>query len=65
MPSSSSSNHLKRLYAAREKVAKLVVADLVYLPIFERLEAEIAAEEAAGDAIERARALVARQRATG
>ena len=42
--------------------AALVVADLVYLPLFERVENELAAYEASGDAISRARAIAARQR---
>jgi hypothetical protein len=56
---------LERLRAALETVAKLVVADPVYAPIFTRLEAEIAQEEAllANDVVARARA-VAAQNAT-
>nr|WP_306266481.1 hypothetical protein [Pararhizobium sp. IMCC3301] len=56
---------LERLRDALEFVAKLVVADPVYAPIFVRLENEIADEEAliAGDVVARARA-VARQNAT-
>ncbi|MGQ0566716.1 MAG: hypothetical protein ACT4OK_16865 [Gemmobacter sp.] len=56
---------LDRLRRAHAKVARLVVADPVYAPIFTRLEAEIVDAEAAlsGDVIARARA-VARQRAT-
>lgn len=48
---------LDRLYAARATVAALVVEDDVYAPIFLRLESEIAAEEARGDPIARARAI--------
>ncbi len=48
---------LRRLYAARAKVARAVVADPVYAPIFERLEREIAAREAT-DILARARAIV-------
>ncbi|WP_041544698.1 MULTISPECIES: hypothetical protein [Chelativorans] len=48
---------LKRLYAARETVARLVVEDSIYAPIFTRLEAEIAAEEAKRDPVARARAI--------
>jgi hypothetical protein len=52
---------LERLRAALETVAKLVVADPVYVPIFTRLEAEIAQEEAivANDVVARARAVAA------
>ncbi len=53
---------MERLHAAFLIVAKLVVADPVYLPLFERLEIEIALDESMGDAITRAR-LIARQRA--
>jgi len=51
---------LDRLRASHATVAKLVVMDFAYLPIFQRLEAELAAEEArlAGDAIAYARALL-------
>jgi len=48
---------LLRLHRARDKVARLVVADPVYAPIFARLEAEIAEAEAAGDIVARARAV--------
>ena len=56
---------LSRLRAAHATVAKLVVADTVYAPIFERLEIELAEAEAAqsGDCITRARAIVAAQSA--
>ena len=56
---------LERLRRAHAKVAKLVVADPIYAPIFTRLEAEIADAEAmlAGDVIARARA-IARQSAS-
>ena len=40
-------------------MAALVIDDPVYLPIFERLEAELAAAEAIGDPIARARAMLA------
>ncbi|WP_172975006.1 MULTISPECIES: hypothetical protein [Rhodobacterales] len=48
---------LKRL---REVAAKLVVADPVYAPIFERIESDIAELEAiaANDVVARARALI-------
>ena len=44
MPMSKS--RLERLRAAHGKVARLVVVDIVYLPIFSRLDVELAAEEA-------------------
>lgn len=52
---------LERLRAALDTVAKLVVADPVYAPIFSRLEADIAQEEAilANDVVARARAVTA------
>ena len=56
---------LARLRAARESVAKLVVADPVYVPVFERIEAEIASEEARlndSDPLASARAIVAARR---
>ena len=55
---------MTRLIAARNKVAYLVVQDEIYLPIFERLEREIAILEAARDSLSRARAIVAGHRAT-
>lgn len=57
------SRTLDRLKAARGTVACLVLEDFIYAPIFSRLEAEIAAEEARGDPIARARAIAAAQRA--
>lgn len=56
---------LHRLRAAHATVAKLVVDDLVYLPVFQRLEAELAAAEAKeeGDPIAYARAAIAAQNA--
>lgn len=59
MPSSD----LERLIRARDKVARMVMQNSDLLPVFERLEAEVTAAEAAGDAVARARALLARQRA--
>lgn len=50
---------LDRLIAARATVAALVVEDPIYAPIFARLETEIAVEEARGDPIAHARAIVA------
>lgn len=57
-------NMLVRLRRAREVVAALVIEDPVYLPIFERLEREVAIEEArtsADDALTRARAIASAQ----
>ena len=53
---------LQRLEAARDTLAKLVLADPAYVPIFQRIEEDIALTEAAGsgDALTRARA-IARQ----
>ncbi len=49
--------------AARDKLAMLVISDPVYLPIFERLEGDLASLEAKEETIERARNIV-HQRAT-
>lgn len=54
---------LDRIRAAHAKVAKLVIADPIYAPIFERLEQELALVEAEGDTVARAHAEVARQSA--
>lgn len=56
---------LQRLRAAHATVAKLVVDDLAYLPVFERLDAELKAAEAraSGDAIAYARAALLAQNA--
>lgn len=57
-------NMLVRLRRAREVVAALVIEDSVFLPIFERLEREVAIEEArtsSEDALTRARAIAAAQ----
>jgi hypothetical protein len=56
-------SELDRLRAAQAKVAKLVLTDTAYVPIFARLEQEIAIAEADGDVLARARAVVARQSA--
>ena len=55
-------SNIERLRAAYIKVAKLIIHDPVYVPIFLRLEAEIAAAEVEGDVISRARAVAARQK---
>jgi len=54
-----------RLRKAHALVAQLVMEDLVYLPVFKRLEAELAAAEAKeqGDAIAYARAALIAQNA--
>lgn len=64
-PFAMARTHIDRLRAAHATVAKLVVEDLVYLPIFERLDAELKAEEAraSGDAIAYARAALIAQNA--
>ncbi len=49
---------LARLYSVRETVAWLVTQDPVYVPLFERIEADIAVEEARGDIVAHARAIV-------
>jgi hypothetical protein len=54
---------LQELHNMHRMAAALVVADPVYLPIFERVEAELAATRNHEDAISRARAIAARQRA--
>ena len=54
---------LDRLIKARDKAAMIVLQNPDLLPVFERLEAEVAAAEVLSDALARARALVARQRA--
>lgn len=54
---------LKRLIRARDKAALIVAQNPVLLPVFVRLEAEVAAAEATENALARARALAARQSA--
>jgi hypothetical protein len=58
-------NTLERVRAAHCAVAKLVIHDPIYLPIFERLESELAMAEAQqmSDPIAAARARMAAQRA--
>jgi hypothetical protein len=48
---------LEKLKAAYSKAAQLLIADPVYLPIFERIESEIALFEKQGDTIQRAKAI--------
>lgn len=58
---------INELYSFRELLAKLVVANENYAPIFLRIEDEIAVEERrlaaerAGSVLEQARAIAARQ----
>lgn len=54
---------MKFWQSAYASVAKLVLHDPVYIPIFERIEREIAALESQGDAISRAKAIVASHKA--
>jgi N-methylhydantoinase B/oxoprolinase/acetone carboxylase alpha subunit len=54
---------LETLQKAHRKVAALVVRNQAYVPIFERLEREIAMLEAEGDVISRARAVSAHYKA--
>lgn len=64
-PPPTSSRMLTRLRAALEVVAKLVDKDEVYLPIFDRLEREIAIEQAMlveDDPVARARAMLRARR---
>lgn len=56
--------NLTRLKDARLKVAELLLADPIYLPVFIRLEQEIAALEASNDAVARARDIVQLHKAT-
>jgi hypothetical protein len=54
---------LSELQSMHRMAAAMVIADPVYLPIFERIEHELATFEAQGDAINRARAIAARYKA--
>ena len=54
---------LPELQKMHRMAAALVVADPVYLPLFERIELELAAHQAKDDAISRARAIAACHRA--
>lgn len=58
-------SELQRLRAAHATVARLVVNDVVYLPIFKRLEVELDFAEAKdkGDPVTYARAALAAQNA--
>ena len=55
---------LKDLQDMHRKAAALVIADPLYIPIFERIEREIAAHATQQDAISRARAIAAGQKAS-
>lgn len=57
------STDLKNLKAAFKKVAALVIEDPVYVPVFERIEREIALFEKRDDAVSRARAIAGRYKA--
>lgn len=46
---------LEKLKAARSKAAALVIEDRVYLPVFERIEREIALLEKQDDIVQRAK----------
>lgn len=50
-----------RIRKALERVAQLVVDDLDFLPVFERLEQELAAIQSQNSAIERARQYLSTQ----
>lgn len=50
---------LADLHQMHQKAALLVLADPVYLPIFQRIERELAARTQEQDAISRARAIAA------
>jgi len=60
----STASKLERLQAALETVAALIAKDPVYIPIFERLEREIALEQRHTDALARARAVLHRRERT-
>ena len=49
-----------RLKAAYRTVAELVIYDPIFISIFERIEAELAALEISGDVVSRARAIAMR-----
>jgi len=55
---------MDELIECRHKVAQLVLMDKVYLPIFERLEKEIAAIQAERALLERAHAVIQSYKAT-
>lgn len=55
---------LEDLQAMHRMAAALVIADPVYAPLFERIERELAAHDSQQDAITRARAILAGQKAS-
>lgn len=61
--SESMSVDLEHLKAAYSKTAALVIEDPVYLPVFERIEREIAYYEKQDDVILRAKAIAERYKA--
>jgi hypothetical protein len=63
-PQHQDRTELVRLRAAHIFLAELMLADPVYAPIFERIEAEITAATKSNELIERARAVATHQRAT-
>ena len=60
MPTPISLSDLQKMH---RMAAALVISDPIYLPVFERIEHELAAFDAQSDAISRARAIAARHRA--
>ena len=57
--SETMSIELDRLQSAYRKTAALVVMDAMYLPVFERLEKEIAEFKRKDDALKRAQTILA------
>lgn len=55
---------LSDLQKMHRMAAAMLILDPVYLPVFERIEHELAIFEKKDDAISRARAIAARHRAT-
>lgn len=56
-----STAHFKRLTDARATVASLVVDNPIYIPIFERIELELATLDAECSTVSRARLIAARR----
>jgi hypothetical protein len=61
----ASSDQMRRLKEARNKMAHLILMDPIYIPIWKRLEAEIIAQSEEQDIFSQARHCVRDQRATG
>ena len=57
---SNQSPDLQRLNNALAKVVELVIDNPIYLPIFDRIELELASLDAQTSAVSRARAIAAR-----